>query len=63
MRGTVCSVFIFSGLVSLTGWHPAVHEPERGVRRGGREGGGEEGKGAETERCVQVVNEKRGKTR
>lgn len=32
VRGAVCSVFILSRLVSLTGWHPAVHEP-------GREGG------------------------
>lgn len=29
VRGAVCSVLVFSGLVPLTGWNPAVHESTR----------------------------------
>lgn len=36
VRGTVCSMLIVSGLVSLTGRDSAVHEPESKVRREGR---------------------------
>lgn len=36
--GAVGRVLVLGGLVSLTGWDPAVHEPERGVGR--RVGGG-----------------------
>lgn len=39
MCGAVGRVFVLGGLVSLTGWDPAVHEPER---RGGGGGGGDD---------------------
>lgn len=56
MRGTVCSMLIVSGLVSLTGRDSAVHEPESKVRQGEGEDGGRGDKyWGETETCDQVM--------
>lgn len=54
VRGTVCSMLIVSGLVSLTGRNSAVHEPESKVRRGG-EGETERGETNIGERQKHVI--------